>query len=482
VDEATFAFFRAIEEGPGGGAYPIGLNQEWHDGVHIRCEAGTPVVAVAEGEIILTRMGPNLPLGSPNFVLMRHKVERQVIEYDAQGNAEVVTDIVPWYSLYMHLQKLDPGEVHDPSAPVPERTEEAEVVDRPPPREVPGWYRRLVELARQSRPGTLRVHQDYELREVESNPRQFDERVRALLRVQEFRHAYQCVEDGNPFRWIDPSREGSTGIEVGAGTLLGYVGDYGHYSNRRIEKQSLLHFQIFATTPIFDDTRFDTTIWRRVQGDLTGNSLVSTPEIILPLRGALDADLEDSGPRQDFGRGRVVTPSEVQRFFESGSASQRHRMRTIIAQHLSEWDIAGDDSLTANIPILWPWQTEPEFLFWRALHVGYKWLHEDTRPLIGQLAGPSPIYTYHPIYLLGWWALNYGRALQGQTFEGLGGAELLAAIAAEDDLDFHGDSAAASNITLDDIENVRIRYEDLEDLENGEWHYEINFQNPLDRR
>ena len=76
VTTATDTFFSNIEQGPSGGGYPVGLNQEWHDGVHIYTDPGTPIYACAEGEIILTRNGPDLPLGSPNYVLMRHKIDR----------------------------------------------------------------------------------------------------------------------------------------------------------------------------------------------------------------------------------------------------------------------------------------------------------------------------------------------------------------------------------------------------------------------
>ncbi|MCA9565357.1 MAG: hypothetical protein KC561_17790, partial [Myxococcales bacterium] len=176
-----------------------------------------------------------------------------------------------------------------------------------------------------------------------------------------------------------------------------------------------------------DDTRFDQSEWLRVQADLTSTSLVSARDLILPILGGPER-AEDRGiTRLDYGRGRVLTPREISGFYRTGSVENRQVFRRMIANHLSMWDIAVDDSLIADVPILWPWESDREFRFWQAHHVGFKWITNDTRDLLG-MEGPQPIYTYHPIYLLGWWALNFGRALQGQTFEGLSDEELENAI------------------------------------------------------
>ena len=197
---------------------------------------------------------------------------------------------------------------------------------------MPGWYQILVQRARESKAGPLRVEGDYDLDDARQNPRLFEERSRGLLRVQEFRHAYQCVEAGNPYRWIlDPLNEEEAGIQVGGGEILGYTGEHGELQGPRVEKNGMIQFQVFSIDPIFDDTRFDASIWRRLQGDLSGNSLVGVPEIVLPVQGGSREEIEATGPRVDLGRGRVLTPSEIDRFFKSGNVLDRHAFRTVIA-------------------------------------------------------------------------------------------------------------------------------------------------------
>lgn len=498
TDEATRVYFDNNESGPAGGGYPIGLNQEWHDGVHIYAEPGTPIRACAEGDIILTRNGPNFPIGSPNFVLIRHFVERVSLEIDEQGNSEEVTEKIPWYSMYMHLQQMDhqlvpyaddqynpEDDPEETGTPDPENPEGSDPETTPEHFEVPDWFERLVQLARESKGGeSLQPQRDFEARDVRQDPQAFYDAAVGLLQLQERRYAYDCIEDGNPFRWMNPLEEVEEGVPegfpVGAGDIIGYVGEFGELRGEEVHKRGTFQFQIFSTTPIFDDTRFDEDTWRRVQADFTGDNLVSVPEIVLPVQG-IDPDAEDAPTALELGQGRTVTPSDIERFFRSGAESQKHKLRILIACHLSEWDFHNDDSLTANIPILWPWQTEVEYTRWRAHHIGFKWLTDETRNLIGMMEGPVPIYTYHPFYLLGWWALNYGTSLQTTTFSGLDGEALEEAIENEqDEEDFHGDDPEASNVSLDDVSSYfTIHYDHLDHQDPGEWPANVDFEDRL---
>ena len=483
VAAATDVYYQNTEQGPGGGTYPFGLNQQWHDGIHIYAEKGTPVKAVSDGKIILTRNGPNYPVGSPNFVLIQHDMLRERINIKPDGESEILEENLRWYSLYMHLERMEHSEVPadaSPDAPdIPEEDEEGEedaaeeVVEAPPEpgeaRVIPPWYQRLVALARQYKNSALEPRPDFNMFDVQSDPEAFYERASALRRVQEFRHAYQCVEQGNPFRWvINPDED--DGMPVSAGDTIGYVGEYGQLAGESVRLHSMFQIQLFSLSPIFDDTRFDAEDWIRAQADLSGNDLVSAPALIYPVMGG-EATAEELGvTRRDLGRGRVITPSEINAFFRGGGELARGRLRRLITYHLSEWDEALDDSLTADSPILWPWQTDAEFGAWRAHHIGFKWLTAETRTVLG-MEGPQPIYTYHPIYLLGWWALNFGRSI-GQAFEGLTGDELEEAILnqEESEEDAHaGEDEADHMLSIDDLADFRLSYPDFEDVSQGEW-------------
>ena len=108
-------------------------------------------------------------------------------------------------------------------------------------------------------------------------------------------------------------------------------------------------------------------------------------------------------------------------------------------------------------------------------------LTDETRNLIGMMEGPVPIYTYHPFYLLGWWALNYGTSLQTTTFSGLDGEALEEAIENEqDEEDFHGDDPEASNVSLDDVSSYfTIHYDHLDHQDPGEWPANVDFEDRL---
>ena len=58
-----------------GGYFPVGPYGEsklWHGGVHIRTEKGTPVFAPFAGKVVAARMTDDCPVGSRNFVLLKH--------------------------------------------------------------------------------------------------------------------------------------------------------------------------------------------------------------------------------------------------------------------------------------------------------------------------------------------------------------------------------------------------------------------------
>lgn len=97
------------------------------------------------------------------------------------------------------------------------------------------------------------------------------------------------------------------------------------------------------------------------------------------------------------------------------------------------------------------------------------------------MADAEPIITYHPIYLLGWWALNYGSTVQAQSYDGLVGDALEQAFLDDQDDDHHGDQGfAGTNISLEDIETFEIQYDGLDTQDPGEWPPGLEFNNPFE--
>lgn len=91
---AVQPYYDANEVNAGGGFFPVGpwgAVRLWHGGVHLPAPAGSPVYAPLAGRVIAARMGGRTPIGSNNFVLMRHDLS-------------VASQAIRVYSLFMHLQ------------------------------------------------------------------------------------------------------------------------------------------------------------------------------------------------------------------------------------------------------------------------------------------------------------------------------------------------------------------------------------------
>jgi hypothetical protein len=82
-----------------GGYFPVGPYGEsklWHGGVHIRADKGTPIYAPFAGKLVAARMTDDCPVGSRNFVLLRHDL--------TVGHAQI-----RFWSLFFHLDQEEAG-------------------------------------------------------------------------------------------------------------------------------------------------------------------------------------------------------------------------------------------------------------------------------------------------------------------------------------------------------------------------------------
>jgi hypothetical protein len=72
---------------------PLGRSRLWHGGVHIKSFEDRPVHAILRGRIVAARLGSACPIGSCNFVLLRHGFVLSREEWT-------------FYSLYYHLASI----------------------------------------------------------------------------------------------------------------------------------------------------------------------------------------------------------------------------------------------------------------------------------------------------------------------------------------------------------------------------------------
>ncbi len=93
LKEQTAELYKANEARADGGFFPVGPwgdSRLWHGGVHLAAPKDAQVFAPFPGRLVAARMGPPAPIGSTNFVLLRHDMNL--------GKSRV-----QFYSLYMHL-------------------------------------------------------------------------------------------------------------------------------------------------------------------------------------------------------------------------------------------------------------------------------------------------------------------------------------------------------------------------------------------
>lgn len=83
---------------------PLGSSRLWHGGAHLRAQEGRRVFSIAQGRIVAARLGPPCPVGSCNFVLVRHQLS-------------LLNQPVSFFSLYYHLGALSQIEAGEHAAP-----------------------------------------------------------------------------------------------------------------------------------------------------------------------------------------------------------------------------------------------------------------------------------------------------------------------------------------------------------------------------
>jgi len=95
-DHTATRFYDLNEGYESGGWYPLGINGDWHSGIHLHSERGRRINNMFKGHVVAARFDAYTDLGSPNFVLVRHTLK-------IAGEEKV------FYSLVMHLDEVNLG-------------------------------------------------------------------------------------------------------------------------------------------------------------------------------------------------------------------------------------------------------------------------------------------------------------------------------------------------------------------------------------
>lgn len=116
IKDALKVLYAMNEDKAEGGFFPVGPWGEqrlWHGGVHLAAKDKQPIYSTFPGRIVAARMGKSSPIGSMNFVLVRHDVT-------------VGSVSMRFFALYMHLF---------------DETKEADATQSPPWMKKDGWQK-----------------------------------------------------------------------------------------------------------------------------------------------------------------------------------------------------------------------------------------------------------------------------------------------------------------------------------------------------
>lgn len=366
LNSATEAYYENVEYGSGGW-YPIGAGQSWHSGVHLHLKQGEPVLAMLKGEIVAVRNAKKTDLGNPGFVLIRH---------DMVDDPEAKEPIKPYFSLYMHLARLD--DVDEISQmvwaePLLDGSYEPPKVDD------------LFGSTQKGRP--YHEQRPYTMEAADGNFRKND---------------YKNFWDGDIIL---------TSIPVSPGDVIGLVGQFG---TNEWTMEDMVHVEILAPhnpedkgdeekgiPPTFGNVITDTgTDWIVVEAEVENTNLISIDKILEPIVDAV-------GVRRKSGLERVVKTSDIQEFFaDPSNEGVKSDFRKMITLHVSEWSTNIDWRKTAAPAVGWSWQTQEAFTTFLSEWFPFMWMN----PEVSEWAGfpeSHRFYYYHPIYFLSFLAKNY---------------------------------------------------------------------------
>lgn len=99
AEQQAGPLYKNNEEDSMGGYFPVGpfgKTRLWHGGIHLSFNEGTPIFNPFPGRVVALRYDDDVPIGSANFVLLRHGFRL--------AGKEVI-----FFLLYYHLQREDPA-------------------------------------------------------------------------------------------------------------------------------------------------------------------------------------------------------------------------------------------------------------------------------------------------------------------------------------------------------------------------------------
>lgn len=396
---------RTGEKREGGGYFPMGVNQTWHNGIHVPVRRGTLIRPLLEGELVAAHFvrEEDFPAyGSNNFVLLRHRIvlpPRYQAEIDqpkveqteaeaADAEPKLPENVLTAYSLYMHLDGVD--------------------MERPP--DLP-----LFQLLKSHSAGKGEPPPD------PSGP------TLSSLSIKEEPDQYRALMKGY-VGLFSPEGDEAGLIRVYPKDAIGYSGEFGDEDNRA----GLVHIEVFA------DDGFAEHMELGLYGDFLEMGPDEAESRDMRVRSWSLLSLFGDRPvikNMPVHSDKVLTQEAIQDFLASPSPDDEEaqaQLRRLIVRHVSEWSDQVD--WVSTILSRQDWRDrlarrENDWVFKQEVmrYLPYIWLNEDVAKHIGASWNKGVFNYFHPISFLQWWMYRRS-AVRGKPIEallaGVGGGKL----------------------------------------------------------
>lgn len=382
------------------GWYPMGANQTWHGGIHLRGQKGDPVFAMIPGVVVAARFGKNpSKLGNNNFVLMKHTIPMAQPAVPGSEEAPKPKDLV-FYSLYMHLDSMD---VSKATADSPEWLRDLYTSDKgKADAEEAGLDAKPTEGAEDAP-----VDDIFDEEETDSEALDNQGWLKVGIGVGALRKGEIALI---PYE--------KAPINVGPGKVIGNIGQFGLEG----EWVPQIHVEIFAE-PSWKDA-IDMGVHSRFFTELpvdVGSDLFVESREILGLFGNPSRRTSALVPQ------RVLDPSTIEMFWTNTGdedAEAKRFTRRLVTRHVSEWSDMVDWVLSLSKAEGWDDRTREFKALLTGSSIGkdaitsilpFIWLNKDVAKHIGLDVSEwrGVLDHFHPIHFLLW--LMYNSVSRAQS-------------------------------------------------------------------
>ena len=379
------------------GWYPMGINQTWHNGVHLAAPRGSPVMAMTDGVLVAARFGKNpTKLGHNNFMLLRHTVPVPGKDKTVEPKKFV------FYSLYMHLEPLDVMTVGETT---------------------PNWVKELYRLKKgteedkpaEDEPPPPATNEDGEPKEEGEEPAEVDadaaDSVDEDVWLEVGEHGEKVIDRG----FVSKVAWKKNPINILAGETIGTVGMFGPEG----EWKSQVHIEVFADTGWKDAV--DIGIHGRFLIELdddVGPDLFVENRDILSLFGT---------PRRTSSLlpSRVLDQATIESFWmlDTEYTEEKSYLRKVVVRHVSEWSDRVDWVSSLSEADDWYGKVADFKKILKGTSIAndaistvlpFIWLSKDVAEHIGiDVSNWRGILDYfHPIHFLMWLTYNSTQRIQ----------------------------------------------------------------------